>query len=76
MASKRRLRRRQCLKKRRFGSEGEALGTIAYLGKIKRDRPGLHAYWCQFCRGWHIGRAMNKFGGRTGLKAWEWNQGV
>lgn len=76
MSSKRQVRRRQCLKKRRFVSEAEAQGAIASLSRAGRDRPGLHIYACQFCRGWHIGRAMNKFRDRDGLKVWEWNQGV
>lgn len=76
MSSKRRLRRRQCRNKRRYASESEALRTIAYLNRTERDRPGLHPYACQFCKGWHIGRAMKQFKNRTGLKAWEWNQGV
>jgi hypothetical protein len=76
VSSKRRLRRRQCRNKRRFVNLEEAQRTIAYLSQMERNRPGLHAYACQFCRGWHIGRAMKQFKGRTGVKAWEWNQGV
>lgn len=75
MASKRRRRRRECAGKQRYGSEGLALGMIGFLGRIGKLRPGVHAYPCQFCGGWHIGRAGKRLRRRR-IKVWQWNMGV
>lgn len=75
MASKRRRRRRECSGKQRFGSQGAAAGMIGRLSRIGKMRPGLHAYACQFCGGWHIGRG-GKGLRRKRIKVWQWNAGV
>lgn len=67
MASKRgastgRLRR-NCEKKRRYGSREEAAvrAPIAMAGRRRRLTDGAHkivAYRCCYCHGWHIGHAV------------------
>lgn len=53
MASKRRIRRKQCGDKQRHKSEAEATAhAVSYLhkfGKYKR------AYRCSWCHYWHVG---------------------
>ena len=56
MASKRRLRRKACLGKRRLETQGAAWKHL----RKRAEREGLSApvdvYHCQFCGGWHFGR--------------------
>jgi hypothetical protein len=53
MASKRRLRRKMCEAKRRYGSRKEAENVKE---RVKRQAGGfLNSYCCRFCHGWHIG---------------------
>lgn len=56
MASKRRIRRRQCNNKKRFETSGEA-GYLAYkLMSNGKDRGSVvHVYRCKFCGGYHVG---------------------
>lgn len=51
-------KRRQCREKRRYRSEGDAREVIRAM-KYRKGLEGcekLHAYWCEFCRGWHVGK--------------------
>ena len=53
MASKRRLRRRQCEGKKRYTSRAEAVtAAINYQRKFGARK---NAYNCKFCKGWHFG---------------------
>jgi hypothetical protein len=64
MASKRRLRRKQCGTKRRYESHIDANEVMMQIIRSGRKRGGwLHVYKCRFCHGWHFGHAM---GGRQG----------
>jgi len=47
MASKRRLRRKQCATKVRYSSRKEARQAVL--------RPSLQIYKCPFCTGYHAG---------------------
>lgn len=62
MASKRRIRRRQCSNKKRFATHvlaSEAMHSLIHSGK---KRGGwLHIYSCKFCKGWHFGHASTRF---------------
>ncbi|NMC73191.1 MAG: hypothetical protein GYA56_02345 [Geobacteraceae bacterium] len=56
MASKRRIRRRQCDGKRRFCSSREArkaMHAVIRAGKVNGGI--LHVYRCCFCGGYHFG---------------------
>lgn len=58
MASKRRIRRRQCSGKKRFKTSGEAHGTMYSLIQSGNKRGGwLHVCFCKFCHGYHFGHA-------------------
>ena len=61
MASKRRIRRRQCGSKRRYASSAEALGEMHDVIRKGKKRGGyLHVYRCRFCNGYHFGHAAAK----------------
>ncbi|EAY0359032.1 hypothetical protein B2J38_16715 [Salmonella enterica] len=67
MASKRRLRRKQCSGKIRFASAEDAVRRIQILHRKYGHRGQLQAYHCPFCKGWHVGHAP----GRNGIgSAW------
>ncbi len=53
MSSKRRIRRRNCDKKKRYVTIEEANGARTSLWK--NGERGLNIYKCQFCNGYHIG---------------------
>ena len=53
MSSKRRLRRRSCEQKRRYGSAHHAKRARRAADPVKFH--GVHPYHCQFCGGWHLG---------------------
>lgn len=55
MASKRRLRRKQCDGKRRYESAPDALAGIKALHRAKGYQGFLSVYRCQFCKGYHFG---------------------
>lgn len=57
MASKRRLRRKQCEGKIRYASTESAVNGIRLLHRKYGHRGQLKAYRCPFCRYWHIGHA-------------------
>lgn len=50
-------KRRQCREKRRYRSEEDARDMVRQM-KYRRVKgcEKLHAYWCQFCKGWHVGK--------------------
>lgn len=52
MASKRRLRRRSCERKKRHAKR-DAIGIAK---SMRRRGKMVSAYSCQFCGGWHVGR--------------------
>lgn len=61
MASKRRIRRRQCSGKRRFASHDEANAAMQRLIRSgKKDGGWLHIYGCKFCKGWHFGHTSKR----------------
>ena len=51
MASKRRIRRKQCGKKRRHATRDNAVIEMVR----SRVSSGLHPYRCEFCGMWHVG---------------------
>jgi len=55
MASKRRLRRKQCEGKRRYETAAEATAGIRALHKAKGYQGFLNVYRCAFCKGYHFG---------------------
>lgn len=55
MASKRRLRRNACGKKRRYGSANEALTAIKALTRAIGWQGYMVPYRCAFCNGFHFG---------------------
>lgn len=58
MASKRRIRRKQCGNKRRYPTSAAAMAEMQDV--IRNGRKGggwLNVYRCQFCRGYHFGHA-------------------
>lgn len=61
MSSKRHVRRKQCEAKVRYPTA--AVASVA-LRKLKRraDFNGglVHVYPCRFCKGWHVGHAINQ----------------
>jgi hypothetical protein len=54
VSSRRRQRRRSCTRKHRYPSAVLAAKAAATVQARAAATP-LHAYPCQFCRGWHIG---------------------
>lgn len=54
MASKRRLRRKECEGKRRYGSSGEAQTAANALRGVSGGAY-IEPYQCEFCNAWHIG---------------------
>ena len=54
MASKRRLRRKQCGNKVRHATEEAAMKHYAAL-RFNKGELGLKVYHCRFCRKWHVG---------------------
>lgn len=65
MASKRRLRRKMCTRKKRYTTQQEGWNQIWHIRQEKKRAgiPGgqqLHVYKCDFCGGWHIGRKRNQ----------------
>jgi hypothetical protein len=62
MASKRRLRRRSCQTKRRFGSNEEAQAAVRRRVASSGGKLGgqLLTYRCPFCNGYHIGHPPDR----------------
>jgi hypothetical protein len=60
MASKRRIRRRRCDKKKRYKTKEEACKDIWILMK---KQPGDKFNWwkCKHCKGWHVGHTMLRY---------------
>jgi hypothetical protein len=59
MASKRRLRRRQCLGKRSYLNE-QAANVIA-KDMMGQGRCYVHSYHCSACGSWHVGHPPKGF---------------
>lgn len=55
MASKRRLRRNACGKKRRYDSQDQALAAIKALTRSGGASGYLTPYRCPFCHAFHFG---------------------
>lgn len=61
MASKRRIRRKQCGKKKRFATQQLANDAMYSLIQSGKNRGGwLHVYSCRFCNGYHFGHTALK----------------
>lgn len=61
MASKRRIRRKQCGRKMRFDSHDLAAAAMFKLIVSGKKNGGwLHVYKCRFCHGYHFGHAMKQ----------------
>lgn len=61
MASKRRVRRRQCGRKQRFESHTQAMDAMHSVIRAGKTRGGwLHIYHCRFCNGYHFGHAIKQ----------------
>jgi len=61
MASKRRIRRKQCGSKRRFETRYLAMDCMHSLIRAGKTRGGyLQVYICKFCGGFHFGHAIGK----------------
>jgi cytochrome c5 len=58
MSSKRRIRNKQCIDKKRHKSIEDAYA--ARSGHVGAFGKQLHASYCQFCHGWHIGHPKQK----------------
>lgn len=56
MASKRRIRRKQCGSKQRHRTQAEAVSHIIGL-RCKGERGNMQAYRCGFCHGYHVGHS-------------------
>ena len=56
MASKRRLRRKVCDRKKRHATQGQAVGLLIRLKAEGRLDAAHRTYLCPVCNGWHIGR--------------------
>lgn len=65
MASKRRIRRKKCLNKRRYETREEAFAVILSMRHFgagyETTTHRLQPYGCRYCGGWHVGH-----GGRRG----------
>ena len=53
MASKRRLRRRACERKRDYPDQTTATAAARSLRRATGEH--VHAYRCQHCAAWHVG---------------------
>lgn len=60
MASKRRLRRRSCERKRRYASEASARSALLRTNRLSEFPRLMVPYRCRFCNGWHFGRQAQK----------------
>jgi hypothetical protein len=60
VASKRRIRRKQCSKKNRFDTRELAHAAMHRLLRSGSKHGGwLHVYPCRFCNGYHFGHASS-----------------
>lgn len=67
MASKRRLRRRECEGKARHTERGHAMIALRRLHQMHGHQGQLHVYRCPHCGGFHVGHRP----GCNGMgKAW------
>jgi hypothetical protein len=68
MASKRRVRRTECGKKRKFTTAHEANSFLAYMHRTKGEV--MHTYRCPHCAHYHVGHfdGTPTFNGLTGRR--------
>jgi hypothetical protein len=57
MASKRKIRRKECSGKRRYASREIAQRAVSRLKMNTKDTSYLKIYKCRWCSGWHFGHA-------------------
>lgn len=60
MASKRRIRRKQCEGKKRYSDKEECEYTMRKVRKKNPSWQRLNTYKCKFCKGWHFGHTPKK----------------
>lgn len=72
MASKRRLRRRQCEGKVKHATAENAAIAIRKVHRAKGHQGQMHAYRCPFCGQFHVGHVQgrNGIGSAYGGPAW------
>lgn len=61
MASKRRLRRKECSSKVRHADVPAAQAAIRALNRNKGYQGLLNTYHCRFCGGVHVGHAPQRY---------------
>lgn len=57
MASKRRIRNRECTSKEKYESSSEGLTAIYHVKRRTGDTSKFNVYRCKFCKKYHIGHA-------------------
>lgn len=60
MASKRRLRRKTCERKKRYVSKEECVKVMREVNSKNSFSERLSAYKCKLCNGWHFGHTPMK----------------
>lgn len=60
MASKRRIRRKECGDKHRHATRAEAVSHLVSLRKSGRVSGDIHAYRCPWGDHWHVGHSGNR----------------
>lgn len=60
MASKRRLRRKACTGKVRYGTQEDCDKVMRAVNSKSEVRQRMSAYKCKFCNGWHFGHTPKK----------------
>lgn len=55
MASKRRIRRKQCEGKRRYSDKKECADSMSRVNRQNESWERLNVYKCRFCKGCHFG---------------------
>lgn len=61
MASKRRIRRKQCDGKRRHATPEAAAGHRRFIHATAGYSGLLNVYRCSFCGGYHVGHGKQKY---------------
>jgi len=69
MASKRKLRKRECGDKRRYGTMADAARHLAWLRNLNPSFNNVGAYHCGFCGSFHLGHSGALTGGIRGREA-------
>lgn len=60
MASKRRIRRKQCEGKKRYLNREDCTFAMFKVNKKNQSWHRLNTYKCKFCKGWHFGHTPKK----------------